>query len=84
MAALDDLLALQALDTRIDQLEHQLATLPVRAEIDEATARRAGAAASLEAVRARREELRANQEHLESQAAEFEAVAEAIRVGVFG
>lgn len=75
MAALDDLLALQALDTRIDQLEHQLATLPVRAEIDEATARRAGAAASVEVVRARREELRATQEHLESQAAEFESKA---------
>ena len=83
MAALDDLLALQALDTRIDQLEHQLATLPVRAEIDEATARRAGAAASVEAVRARRAELRATQEHLESQAAEFEAKAAAAEAALY-
>ena len=83
MAALDDLLALQALDTRIDQLEHQLSTLPVRAEIDEAAARRASAAAAVDTVRARLAELRATQEHLESQAAEFEAKAAAADAALY-
>ncbi|MFM7063691.1 MAG: zinc ribbon domain-containing protein [Actinomycetes bacterium] len=83
MAALDDLLALQALDTRLDQLEHQLATLPVRAEIEQAAARRASAESAAADVRSRLGDLRATQEHLESQAAEFEAKAVAADAALY-
>ena len=83
MAALDDLLALQALDTRLDQLEHQLANLPVRAEIDEVTARRNSATATADAVRGRLEELQAEQAHLEDEAAAVEERAVAVEASMY-
>ena len=42
-----ELLALQALDTEADQLRHRLATLPERTEVDAANLAEANAAASL-------------------------------------
>lgn len=83
MAALDDLLALQSLDTRVDQLEHQLVNLPVRAEIAEVDARRATAVATADAVRSRLEELQAEQAHLEDEATLVEERATAVEANMY-
>ncbi|MFM7068431.1 MAG: zinc ribbon domain-containing protein [Actinomycetes bacterium] len=83
MAGLDELLELQQLDTRIDQLEHQLRSLPVRAELDEASARRIAAAAATAEVRTRLEEMRAEQEHLESEALDAASRADAVEASLY-
>lgn len=66
---LDRLLEVQGHDTRLDQLRHQLATLPAREERDAAAGRLAALDADLEAVRTRRAELGREQKRLEDEIA---------------
>jgi len=83
VSALDDLLALQVLDTRLDQLRHQLSALPVRTELTETIARRSEAAASAAIVQARLKELRDEQSHLEDEALAVEAKAGSIESNLY-
>ena len=68
MGSLDDLLAVQALDTRADQLRHRRATLPERDESTAARNRRDVAESQAATVRARLHDLRHQQKALEDEA----------------
>jgi predicted nucleic acid-binding Zn-ribbon protein len=69
MGSLDGLLDVQTLDTHADQLRHRRETLPERAALDEALARRTQAAQQAEVVRGRLHDLRSRQKALEDDAA---------------
>ena len=64
-AQLDALLEVQAHDTKLDQLRHQLATLPARAARDAAVAALAATNAALAAETATRDELARDQKRLD-------------------
>lgn len=68
MGSLDDLLAVQALDTRADQLRHRRATLPEREDLVAAQARRGAAEAQAAQVRSTLHALRSRQKALEDEA----------------
>jgi len=68
VGSLDDLLAVQALDTRADQLRHRRASLPERAEWAAARDRRDGAGSRADTVRTRLHDLRHQQKALEDEA----------------
>jgi len=68
VGSLDDLLAVQALDTRVDQLRHRRATLPERGELASAESGRAAAETEAGVVRSRLHDLRSRQKALEDEA----------------
>ena len=73
MSALDDLLAVQALDTTLDQLRHRRANLPERAELKDVEAKRTALAAEHATAVAARDEVAARQANLEKDIAASEA-----------
>jgi predicted nucleic acid-binding Zn-ribbon protein len=72
VGSLDDLLAVQALDTRADQLRHRRDTLPERTELADARTRRDAGEARAAEVRARLKDLRHRQKALEDEASSVE------------
>lgn len=78
MTSLDDLLAVQELDTRIDQLRHRRETLPARAELSAAGATLATAEHAEQECHARLRELRASQKEAEDHASLLEDKAAAV------
>jgi predicted nucleic acid-binding Zn-ribbon protein len=79
-AMFDDLLEVQAHDTRIDQIHHQIANLAARAERDAAADALAATVASIESEQAVRDDLGRQQKRLDD---EIETVT-AKRTGVEG
>jgi uncharacterized protein len=69
MSRWEPLLAVQTLDTRVDQLEHRLETLAVRAQLAELAERVAGVDGRLASVDERRGELSRSQQRLEDEIA---------------
>lgn len=69
MSSLDDLLAVQALDTRADQLRHRRESLPEIGELAAARAALATAQAAVEEISGRLREIRAREQALEDEAA---------------
>ena len=61
MESLEDLLGVQMLDTRIDQIRHQKKTLPQRQEVIDQTAELGRATAATEECAARLKALRRSQ-----------------------
>jgi len=70
--SLQDLLAVQMIDTRIDQLRHQKKTLPERQEVIDQTAALANASANTEECASRLKALRRNQKEAEDHASILE------------
>lgn len=75
-AALDALLAVQALDTTTDQLRHRRANLPERAELATVQSQLATLDARVETVQQERDELARNEKRLEDEIAMVRAKAE--------
>ena len=73
MSALEDLLAVQAIDTTLDQLRHRRANLPERAELKDVEAKRKALAEELVAAVAARDEVAGRQANLEKDIAASEA-----------
>lgn len=73
MSALETLLAVQELDTVVDQLEHRRRTLPERAALREVDAQLAEVDARLAEVQGRRDEIAVRQARLEEEVARTEA-----------
>jgi len=72
VASLDDLLAVQLLDTHIDQLRHQRATLPQRAALTQLTADLGVAVAAVDEAAGRLKALRSSQKEAEDHASLLE------------
>lgn len=77
MAALDDLLTLQAHDTAADRLRHRRAGLPERAELAERMAALAELEGRLSEARARRDDVLRDERRLDDEATALEAKASA-------
>jgi predicted nucleic acid-binding Zn-ribbon protein len=73
MGALETLLAVQEVDTAIDQLEHRRVALAERAALTAAQGRRADVDARVAEVQARRDEIGGRQARLEEEVARTEA-----------
>lgn len=73
MSSLDDLLAVQALDTTLDQLRHRRTNLPERAELKDVEARRKELEVERATAVAARDEVAARQANLEKDIAASEA-----------
>jgi uncharacterized protein len=76
MSRWEPLLAVQALDTRVDQLEHRRQTLPVRAQLAELAGRVVDVDGRLAAVDERRGELSRSQQRLEDEIASLRGRAD--------
>jgi uncharacterized protein len=76
MSRWEPLLAVQALDTRVDQLEHRLETLPVRAQLAQLAERVADVDGRVASVDERRGELTRSQQRLEDEIASLNGRAE--------
>ncbi|HKY14194.1 MAG TPA: C4-type zinc ribbon domain-containing protein [Microthrixaceae bacterium] len=72
MTAFDDLLVVQELDTTADQLRHRLETLPARARVAAADARRQQVEAGIADAETRRGVVRRDQSRLEDEVASTE------------
>ena len=73
MSALEDLLAVQAIDTTLDQLRHRRANLPERAELKDVEAKRKALEAEHAAAVASRDEVAGRQANFEKDIAASEA-----------
>lgn len=73
MSSLETLLAVQELDTVVDQLEHRRRTLPERAQLAEVEGRMTEVDARIAEVTGRRDEIVARQSRLEEEVARTEA-----------
>jgi predicted nucleic acid-binding Zn-ribbon protein len=73
VSALDDLLAVQAVDTTLDQLRHRRSNLPERAELKDVEAKRQALAAEHAEAVTVRDEVAARQANLEKDIAASEA-----------
>ncbi len=83
MAALDDLLTVQELDTLLDQLRHRRDTLPELAELAALRAELAGVAASRDEVAARLHAVRAAQKEAEDHASLLEDKARDVHASMY-
>ena len=84
MTDFDALLALQALDTGVDQLRHRRDHLPERAELATRREELAAIDRSTAEVQARRDELAQSERHLEEQIGAVRAKAEADDKALYG
>ena len=73
MSALEDLLAVQAIDTTLDQLRHRRVNLPERAELKDVVAKRKALESEQASAVAVRDEVAARQANLEKDIAASEA-----------
>jgi hypothetical protein len=73
VSALEDLLAVQAIDTTLDQLRHRRANLPERTELKDVEAKRKALAEELAAAVSVRDEVAGRQANLEKDIAASEA-----------
>lgn len=83
MTALEDLLAVQSLDTKLDQLRHRRATLPELARLAEAQAARADATARRDEIAVRLRAVRSAQKEAEDHAALLEDKAGEISTALY-
>ncbi len=83
MAALADLLAVQELDTAVDQLRHRRATLPVLGSLDQVGRRTAEETAARDEVAGRLHRVRADQKEAEDHAALLEDKARAVDASLY-
>ncbi|MEI2699366.1 MAG: C4-type zinc ribbon domain-containing protein [Microthrixaceae bacterium] len=83
MAALDDLLVVQELDTAIDQLQHRRATLPVLGSLEQVGLRTAEVSAVRDEVAGRLHRVRADQKEAEDHAALIEDKARTVDVSMY-
>ena len=79
-----ELLALQALDTEADQLRHRLATLPERTEVDAANLAEANAAASLAVLDEQRHVLGRDLKRFEDETASITSHIEEVEATLYG
>lgn len=84
MSVFEALLRLQEHDTTIDQIEHRLATLPEREQIEVGLKALAAAQDEETAVRGRRDEIGREQRRFEDEAALVEAHADDINKKLYG
>ena len=84
MAELEVLLELQARDTASDQLQHRKATLPERAQLEEARRERAAGQAEIKRIDAQLKEAEARRTALEAEVADADARISAIESRMFG
>ena len=68
MAALEPLLSLQERDLAVDRIQHRLATLPERAQVASAEARRETCLSEASVVRAQRDEVAAREQRFDDEA----------------
>lgn len=83
MGSLDDLLVVQQLDTRIDQLDHQRATLPARAELTGLQKARAAADEEIQECRVRLRVVRVAQKEHEDHAGSLDQKAQEIHTSLY-
>lgn len=82
--AVQELLALQALDTEADQLRHRLATLPERAEVDAARLAESQAAETLATIDEQRHALGRDVKRFQDEAASITAHVEEVEATLYG
>lgn len=83
MAALDDLLVVQDLDTTLDQLQHRRSTLPQLEDLSRLRRERDAAAASADEVAGRLHVIRSAQKEAEDHAALLEDKAAAVNTSMY-